>query len=144
MNTISSLALVLLLIVGSAVGAQRATWDAVQAEPAPEKKSRLALELALASVDGVVAAYHEGLPEQAAAMSARIVEAAELSLTCLEEPGAKPKHFKKAEISTRKLTRNLKSAQRQLNFAERQQLEPVIKRIEEINNQLLAGAMRAR
>ncbi len=144
MNAIFSSALVLFLIVGSAVGAQPATWDAVQAEPAPEKKSRLALELALASVDGVVAAYHEGLPEQAAAMSARIVEAAELSLTCLEKPGAKPKHFKKAEISTRKLARNLKSAQRQLHFAERQQLEPVIKRIEEINNQLLTGAMRGR
>ena len=144
MNTLFNTTLVLFLIVGSAAGAQPATWDAVQAEPAPEKKSRLALELALASVDGVVAAYHEGLPEQAAAMSARIVEAAELSLTCLEEPGAKPKHFKKAEISTRKLARNWKSAQRQLNFAERQQLEPVIKRIEEINNQLLTGAMRAR
>ncbi len=144
MNALSKTMLMLFLIVGSAAGAQPVTWDAVQAEPAPEKKSRLALELALASVDGVVAAYHQGLPQQAAAMSARIVEAAELSLTCLEEPGAKPKHFKKAEISTRKLTRNLKSAQQQLNFAERQQLEPVIKRIEEINDQLLTGAMRAR
>jgi len=144
MNTLFNTTLMLFLIVVSAAGAQQVTWDAVQAEPAPEKKSRLALELALASVDGVVAAYHQGLPQQAAAMSARIVEAAELSLTCLEEPGAKPKHFKKAEISTRKLTRNLKSAQQQLNFAERQQLEPVIKRIEEINDQLLTGAMRAR
>lgn len=144
MNGWPRIVLAVVLLAGSAFGAEPITWDAVQAEATPEKKSRLALELALASVDGVVTAFHEGLPEQANAMALRIVEAAELSLESLEAPNSKPRSFKKAEISTRKLVRSLKSAQRNLHFAEREQLEPIIKRIEEINSQLLTGAMRQR
>jgi hypothetical protein len=144
MNTLAPSVLTTLLLAGMAFAAAPVTWEAVQAEPTPEKQSQLALELALASVDGVVTAFHEGLPEQANAMSARIVEAAELSLSSLEDPGAHPKFFKKAEIAARRLVRSLKSAQRELNFDEREQLELVIERIEEINNQLLTGVMRRR
>lgn len=144
MNNWPRIVLAVLMLTGSVFGAEPLTWDTVQAEAMPEKKARMALELALASVDGVVTAFHEGLPEQAKAMAQRIVEAAELSLESLETPNSKPRSFKKAEISARKLVRSLKSAQRDLNFAEREQLEPLIQRIEEINNQLLMGAMRRR
>jgi hypothetical protein len=134
-------------LAGSAL-AQEITWDAVKSEPEPEKQSQMALELAQAGVDGVVEAYRQGLPEQARAMLARIVEAAELSVTALEATGknarSRPKHFKRAEIATRKLARSLQSAQRRLIYDEREDLEPVIKRIEAINGEILSNIMQTR
>jgi hypothetical protein len=108
----------------------------------------MALELAQDGVDGVVEAYRQGLPEQAQVMLARIVEAVELSLEALEASGkdarSRPKHFKRAEIATRKLARSLQSAQRQLIYDERQDLEPVIERIEAINGEILSKIMQTR
>lgn len=136
------------LFVALAAWGQQPTWDAVQSEADPEKQSQMALELAQHGVDGVVEAYRQGLPEQARAMLARIVEAAELSLTALEASGknarSRPKHFKRAEIATRKLARNLQGAQRQLIYDEREDLEPVIRRVEAINGEILAKIMQTR
>jgi hypothetical protein len=127
---------------------QQPTWDTVKAEAVPEKQSQMALELAQHGVDGVVEAYRQGLPEQARAMLARIVEAVELSLGALEASGknarSQPKHFKRAEIATRKLARSLTGAQRQLIYDEREDLDPVIKRIEAINGEILAKIMQTR
>ena len=138
----------LFLALAAAAPAQQPTWDAVQSESDPEKQSQMALELAQAGVDSVVEAYRQGLPEQAQAMLARIVEAAELSLKALEATGknarSRPKHFKKAEIATRKLARSLQGAQRQLIYDEREDLEPVIQRIEAINGQILSMIMQTR
>jgi hypothetical protein len=135
------------VLTSSALG-QQPTWDAVKAEANPEKQSQMALELAQHGVEGLVEAYRQGLPEQARAMSARIVEAAELSLEALEASGkdarSRPKHFKRAEIATRKLARSLQSAQRQLIYDERQDLEPVIQRIEAINGEILSKIMQTR
>ncbi len=93
-------------------------------------------------------AYRQGLPEQARAMAARIVEAVELSLQALEASGknarSRPKHFKRAEIATRKLARSLEGAQRQLIYDERQDLEPVIRRVEAINAEILSKIMETR
>lgn len=135
------------LLAGSAL-AQQPTWDTVKAETDPEKQSDMALELAQHGVDGIVEAYRQGLPEEARAMLARIVEAAELSLKALEASGkdarSRPKHFKRAEIATRRLARSLQSAQRQLIYDEREDLEPVIKRIEAINGEILSKIMQTR
>ena len=148
MKSFGPLFVCLFLTLTGLAGAQELTWDAVKAEPEPEKQSRMALELAQAGVDGVVEAYRQGLPEQARAMLARIGEAVELSLTALEATGKdarnRPKHFKRAEIATRKLARSLQSAQRQLIYDEREDLEPVIQRIEEINGEILSQIMQTR
>jgi hypothetical protein len=138
----------LFIALTTAAWAQVPTWDAVKAEADPEKQSQMALELAQHGVDGVVEAYRQGLPEQARAMLARIVEAAELSLKALDASGkdarSRPKHFKRAEIATRKLARSLEGAQRQLIYDERPDLDPVIKRIEAINGEILSQIMQTR
>ncbi len=138
----------LFVLLASSALAQQPTWDAVKAEADPEKQSEMALELAQHGVDGIVEAYRQGLPEEVRAMLARIVEAVELSLKALESSGkdarSRPKHFKRAEIATRKLGRSLQSAQRQLIYDERKDLEPVIKRIEEINSEILSKIMQTR
>lgn len=137
-----------LLFAAAALGQQQPTWDAIKSEQDPEKQSQMALQLAQDGVDGVVEAYRQGLPEQARAMLARIVEAAELSVTALEATGknarSRPKHFKRAEIATRKLARSLESAQRQLIYDERQDLEPVIRRVEAINGEILSKIMQTK
>lgn len=134
-------------VTAAALG-QQPTWDAVKSEADSEKQSQMALELAQDGVDGVVEAYRQGLPEQARAMLARIVEAVELSLEALEASGKdarnRPKHFKRAEIATRKLARSLEGAQRQLIYDEREDLEPAIRRIEAINAEILSKIMQTR
>lgn len=148
MRLFRPVAFCLFLLFAAAALGQQPTWEAVKAEPDPEKQSQMALELAQHGVDGVVEAYRQGLPEQARAMSARIVEAVELSLKALEASGKdarnRPKHFKRAEIATRKLARSLESAQRQLIYDEREDLEPVIKHIEAINGEILSKIMQTR
>jgi hypothetical protein len=136
------------VVLAASAWCQELTWDAVKSEADPEKQSEMALELAQAGVDGVVEAYRQGLPEQARAILARIVEAVELSRTALEATGKdarkRPKHFKRAEIATRKLARSLKSAQRQLIYDEREDLEPAIQRVEAINGEILSMIMQTR
>ncbi len=121
---------------------------AVERESNPEKRSKLALEFASGQVNRVVDAYLDAEPAVARTVLAKIVEAVELSRTSLEETGkhprSRPKHFKRAEIETRKLIRDLEGAKRKLTFDERSDLDPTIARIEEINQQLLMGIMRKR
>jgi len=120
----------------------------VKAEEKPEKRSKLALEYARKSVGRVAAAYEDADRETARALLASILEAAQLSEESLDETGKvarkKPKHFKRAEIGTRKLLGDLKDLDRTLTFDERQDLEPIIARLEEINNRLLERIMLKR
>lgn len=138
-------ALGVVLLGTSALGAPP-TWPEVEAETDLEKQSQLALDYARSQVDEAVKDYLDGRPEDARATLERIVRASEVAQDSLEETGKhprkKPKHFKKAEIATRKLVRDLESAQEKLAFDERPDLDPVIERIEEINRQLLMGIMR--
>ncbi|MBI1357105.1 MAG: hypothetical protein GC160_22415 [Acidobacteria bacterium] len=120
--------------------------DAIRQEPDLEKRSELSLEFARSSVGRVVKAYKDGRPEQAREILASIIEAAELSQASLEETGKvarkKPKHFKKAEIASRKLLKDLEDAQRTMTFEERPDFDPAIRRVDEINRALLLEIMQ--
>lgn len=121
--------------------------DAVR-EPDLEKRAGLALDYARAAVAHMVKAYVDGEPAEAKQILAKIVEAAELARESLGETGkharSKPKHFKKAEIDTRKLIRDLEAAKRDLTFVERPDLDPAIEKIEAINRQLLFAIMESK
>ena len=118
----------------------------IEQEPKLEKRSDRALSYARAAVARAVDAYEEGRPEQAREILASIVQAAEISRAALEETGKvarkKPKPFKKAEIDTRKLLKELQDAQRTLTFEERPDFDPAITRIDEINQSLLFEIMQ--
>lgn len=122
------------------------TWAEVEAEADLERQSRLALDYARAQVDAVVKAYLDSRPDDARATLDSIVRAVEVAQAALEETGKhprkKPKHFKNAEIATRKLVKDLEQAQAELAFEERPDLDPVIAKLEAINRQLLMGIMR--
>ncbi|MEZ5364038.1 MAG: hypothetical protein R2748_17285 [Bryobacterales bacterium] len=122
-----------------------ASLEEVEREPDLEKRSSLALDFARPAVGRMVKAYEAGQPEEARRILVSVVEAATIAQKSLEETGkharSKPKHFKRAEIDTRKLLRDLQSAQRQLAFDERPDLDPAIAKVEEINRQLLFDIM---
>ncbi|MEX2301537.1 MAG: hypothetical protein WD733_11405 [Bryobacterales bacterium] len=122
-----------------------ASLEEVRAERNAEKRSRLALEYAHATLDRAIATYAEGKQQAGLQLLLEIQQAAELSQESLKAtgkiPSKSPKHFKRAEIETRKLLRELEAAERQVEFDHRQHVREVYDRVEEINRELLLGIM---
>jgi hypothetical protein len=119
--------------------------EEVRAERNLEKRSRLALEYAHTTLDRAIATYVEGKQQAGLQMLLEIQQATELSQQSLKAtgkiPSKSPKHFKRAEIETRKLLRELEQAERQVNFDHREHVREVYERVEEINRELLLGIM---
>ncbi len=143
--------MVLILSVGIALvwAAKTPTsLEEVEREPNLEKRAGLALDFARPAVQRMLKAYVAGEREEAKEILGSIVQAAVLAQSALEETGknarSKPKHFKRAEIDTRKLLRDLESAQRQLTFDERPDLDPAIAKVDAINRQLLFDIMETK
>jgi hypothetical protein len=117
----------------------------VKQEPNLEKKAHLALEFAHDSVDSALNAYRNNDPQAGKNILVEMLEAVELAHTALRETGKsarrRPKHFKRSEIQTRRLLEQLDSLSRNLYFEERAPLEPIIKRVSDINDQLLKEIM---
>ena len=122
--------------------------EEIRREPDLEKRAELALEFARPAVSRMVKAYADGDPEQARQILDSIVQAAVVAKESLEETGkharSKPKHFKNAEIETRKLLRELEAAKRDLTFDERPDLDPAIAKVDEINRQILFDIMESK
>lgn len=119
--------------------------DEVRREGNLEKRSRFALEYAKKALDRAIKTYLDGDPSQGLAILQQVQDAVELSKASLDEtgkiPSRKPKHFKRAEIRTRRLLRELDNAERQVNFDDRERVRAVYERVEEINRELLLGIM---
>lgn len=120
---------------------KQVTWKEVEGERGHEKRASLALDYARQRVGVVVTAYQAGDAEQATRNIALLVKAVETAQQALDDTGKvarkKPKHFKKAEIATRRLVEAIEDAQRILLVAEREALEPARVRVDEINQQLM-------
>jgi hypothetical protein len=130
---------------GLCLSAAPQTLEDVRAERNLEKRSRLALEYAHAALDRAIQTYLAGKPNAGLQLLGEIREAVELSQDSLKAtgkiPSRKPKHFKRAEIETRALLRELESAETQVNFDDREQVRAIYDRVEEINRELLLGIM---
>ena len=117
----------------------------VKQEPNLEKKARLALEFAHISVDSALDAYQNNNPQTGEGSLVEMLEAVELAHNALLETGKlarrRPKHFKRAEIQTRRLLEQLDSLSRNLYLEERTPLESIIKRVSDINDRLLKAIM---
>ncbi len=129
-----------------AAGAQRpADLESIQAEPNLERRARSALDFAKASVKPVLKAYEQGDPQRGAQLLMQIQEAVELAHQALSATGKNarknPKHFKRAEIQTRNLVKQLRGLSRDLNYDEREVVESVMDRGSAINDQLLLAIM---
>ena len=147
MRIVSQLTLVVLLsaaVLGADPGVPQ-DLESIKSEPRLEKRAGLALRFAKHQVDGVLAAYQEGDAEGGVALLAQIEQAVELAYDSLmatgKNPRRHPRHFKRAEIRTRELARDIEALGRELNFDERDAADGVHSRVTEINTQLLMAIM---
>ncbi len=119
--------------------------EEVRSERNLEKRSRLALDYAHSALNRAIKTYLEGKHEAGLDMLMEVQKAVELSQESLEAtgkiPSKKPKHFKRAEIETRNLLRELEGAETQVNFDHRERVQAIYDRVEEINRELLLGIM---
>ena len=121
------------------------SMEAVKREIHLEKRARLAIRYARATVSRVEALYREGNSNEGAALLLEIQEAVELANESLQATGKpawkKSKPFKVVEIATRKLLRDLDDLDKKLSFNERDQLLAVRTHIEQLNQKLLMAIM---
>ena len=122
-----------------------ADLESIKAEPNLERRARSALDFAKASVKPVLRAYQQSDVQRGIQLLMQIQEAVELAHQALSATGKnarkKPKHFKRAEIQTRNLVKQLQGLSRDLNYDEREVVESVMARVSAINDQLLLAIM---
>jgi hypothetical protein len=117
------------------------------AEPNLEKRSGLALDNAMAALKQARAAYDKGDNDQVAKDTAEVLESVDLAATSLDQSGKNPRRsawYKKAEISTRDLSRRIQDFQDQMSYVDRPLLDKVKTRVQEVHEQLLMGVMEGK
>ena len=137
--------LLIAFAAAAAEGPGSAKFESLKTEPDLERKARRALEFSRAEVDRVLTAYQRNDPEGGKQILAEILAAVELAdeaLTATGKPARRrPKHFKRAEIQTRRLLKQLDALSHNLLVDERGAVDPVRERVSEINDQLLRAIM---
>lgn len=139
----------LALLAGMAVlcsfAAQRGSLAEIEAIADRETRSRRALAFAWDQLDIVSKAYRDNDLAVGRQALEDIGEAVDLAVSSLEATGKyarrHPRHFKHAEIRTRKLLVQLQQLQRKLYLGDQADFEGLIERIESANARLLRGLM---
>ncbi len=125
--------------------ADRVELDGIREIAAPEKRSRQALTYAHLQLEAAVDAYQEHEPKQGRACLALLVEAVELATESLQSTGKhprrNPRHFKHAEITTRRLLAALRQARQAAILQDQTDFDETIRRVELANNVLLRGIL---
>ena len=137
-------ALALLLVPA---GVLRADLKRAMAEPNLEKRSGLALENAAAALKAAREAYDKNDSDLTAKDAAEIQESVDLAYDSLVQSGKNPRNSswcKKAEISTRDLSRRLESFQEQMSYSDRPMLDKVKADVQKVHDDLLMGVMEGR
>jgi hypothetical protein len=137
------------LSVGLAfVVCMRADLTKALAERNLEKRSKLALDNAMAVYKTARAAYDKGEFDRVAEAAAEIGESVDLAHKSLKDTGKdprrSPKWFKRAEIATRDLLRKLDGFQQEMSFADRPMLDKVKAKVQQVHDDLLLGLMEGK
>jgi len=130
-----------------AAGTARADLKRAMAEPNLERRSGLALDNASAALKAARAAYDRGDNDEVAKDVAEIQESVDLAFTSLTDSGKNPRKsewFKKAEISTRDLSRRLDAFQEAMSYLDRSLLDKVKARVQQVHDELLVGVMEGK
>ena len=113
-----------------------------------ERRSREALEFALVEFEAALTAYGSGELDRGKAALDGVAEAVEMAVDSLQSTGKHPRrhprHFKRAEIRTRKLLGQMKRAQQKAHLEDQADFEAAIQRVETANGILLLGIMSRR
>lgn len=139
------LALLACMAVLCCFGAPRGSLAEVEAIADRETRSRRALAFAWDQLDIASKAYQDDNLAVGREALENIGEAVDLAVTSLEATGKyarrHPRHFKHAEIRTRKLLVQLQQLQRKLYLGDQADFDGLIERIETANARLLQGLM---
>ena len=132
----------LLLLVA---GVSLADLDQARAEPNLEKRSKLALDNAVAALKEAREAYKAGDMQKMTAKASEVQESAELAFTSLvktgKDPRKSPKWFKRAEIESRDLLRSIETLEHDMSLDDRVILEKAKKKVQQVHDDLLTGLM---
>ena len=125
-----------------------ASLESIRTEPNLERRSQSALAFARATIKPVLKAYEQGDAELGGWLLMQIQEAVELAQEALSATGKSarrnPKYFKRAEIQSRNLIKQLRALSRALNYDEREVVDSVVDRVSAINDELLLAIMTKR
>ena len=131
-----------------AAGVSLADLSRVRAEPNLEKRSKLALDNAVAALKEAREAYNAGDMQKAMAKAAEVQESAELAFTSLvktgKDPRKSPKWFKRAEIESRDLLRSIETLQHDMSIDDRVILEKAREKVRQVHDDLLTGLMEGK
>lgn len=132
----------LLLLAANAPAADLA---AVKAEPLLERRAQRALDFAGDRLSEARTAYEKGEYKALPGFVGEITASAELCIQSLEEMGKHPaknvKNYKLAEKRMRELLRRVTTFRNDVSFADRPVVEKAERRIAEIHEKLLEGAL---
>ena len=138
--------ILLVFSVACAIGAP--AWGDLtkaRAEQNLERRSKLALDNAEAQLHAAREAYRNNEAEKVSADITEIGESVDLAWAALKQtnkdPRRSPKWFKSAEIATRDLLRKLETFQQDMSFNEREQVDPVKAKVQQVHDDLLEGLM---
>ena len=99
----------------------------------------------LYTLDAAKRAYRKGDSETVSAALQEIQESIDLAYQSLQEigwnPRKRPKPYKRAEISTRKLLRRLDTFRRDMSYLDRDQIGGVIKSVQKVHDDVLRDIM---
>lgn len=119
--------------------------DAVKAEPILEKRAQRALDCAQERLTEARKHYEAGADAAFAKALQQTAEAAEYSLTSLEEIGKHPsrnvRHYKPAEMRVRELLRRITTLRNDASIEQRPAVIECEKRLSAVHETLLDGVM---
>ena len=114
-------------------------------EPNLEKRSRLALANADTAISEAREAYNSQDMKTVNARLAEVKESVELAQAALaatgKKPGRSPGPYKFAETKSRELLRRLEGLKQEMDAADREAIEPVQNRVQEIHDAWLDGIL---
>jgi hypothetical protein len=117
---------------------------AIKGEPDLEKRSELALANADQQIDAARQAYGSGDMKTEQAALNEIQESVEASYDALEHTTKAPrksKYYKRAELKVQALLRRLQTLKNDVSVDDQPAVDSVVKRLQEIHDQLLAEIM---
>lgn len=120
----------------------------VRGEPNPEKRAKLALDNAAATLQSAREAYQKDDNARVTGDVAEVKESVDLAFSSLtdthKDPRRSPRWFKYAEIQTRKLLRKLETFQREMSFDDRPLVDEAKEDIQQVHDKLLLGLMEGK
>ncbi len=123
----------------------QADLEAVKREPKLEKRARKAMDNAGKAFDRARSAYRKGETEVLRVSLQEVADSVALAQKSLQETGKQPrkasKHYKRAEIGSRKLLRRLDNFRNEMSYLDRDQIDEVIASVQKIHEELLHAVM---